>query len=152
MRTFIWMGLCKMGGIPYVALGVMCWCKVPGPIVRACSFNAHTGGLRKGSMEGRRMKELWPSLTTVEPATIYPPGRARGGRKGRRFCGAQKGRNEGRCMRACERTTPHALGMQSSGCGVAEREGGRTAEPIAEKVRALTLCVGNEYSPFHSPY
>ena len=75
-----------------------------------------------------------------------------GGRKGRRFCGAQKGRNEGRCMRACERTAPHALGMQSSGSGVAGREGGRTAEPIAEKVRALTLCVGYEYSPFHSPY
>ena len=69
------------------------------------------------------MKELWPSLTTVEPATIYPLGQAGRRRKGRRFCGAQKGRNEGRCMRACERTAPHALGMQSSGSG--RDQGGR---------------------------
>ena len=69
--------------------------------------SAHMGienGSRKGRKGGRRRKELWLSLSTVEPATISP-----GLRRARASVDfaehMREGRKEGRAMCACEGTT-----------------------------------------------
>lgn len=58
---------------------------------------------KQGRRVGRRRKELWPSLTTVEPATIYP------GLRGVDFAGHKR---EGKAICACERNA-RARGMFS---------------------------------------
>ena len=133
--------MCKMGGIggiAYDALGVR---RVGVNSLVQSSGNVrttHTGGLRKGSMGGRRMKELWPSLTTVEPATIYPPEEGRGVD----FAGHKRGGMKGDvCV--------HVKGPRTRWVCKVVAVAGREGEPHNQLQRSKgppSLYVGNEYS------
>ena len=99
-------------------------------------FVQHTHrGIEKGKHGRKENERIMAVINDGRTGNDLSTGRRRAGRQ---FCGAQKGRNEGRCMRACERTT-HALGMQSSGSGVAGR-GGEPQNQLQRSKGPPSLC------------